>query len=268
MDMLPGLHEKATLTAPYQRRYLAEAQAQLHGSTPLLVFDNHDNARSIDRFGDGVHDVAIAKLVAALLYTTRAAALTYYGAEIGMRTTPPTRREDVKDPIGISGWPVQKGRDGERTPMQWTPGAQAGFSTNPHTWLPIPPSHREVNVETERADPDSLFNWTRRLIALRRSNAALASGAMRMLGADDAQLLIYARTAAASHQTVIVALNMSDQPRLVHLEVGQSDVAAARPIAAVRARTLLTTDPSLQGEVALADLELAPYAVWIAAVRG
>src|SRR5256885_10016305 len=62
----------------------------------------------------------------------------------------------------------EKGRDGERTPMQWdTSNAQAGFSTNPKTWLPVPPDHRTVNVRTESADPDSLLNWHRRLIALR-----------------------------------------------------------------------------------------------------
>ena len=101
------------------------------------MFDNHDNPRSITRYGDGVHDMAIAKTVAAMLLTTRATALTYYGAEIGMPTTPPTRKEDVKDPIGITGWPKEKGRDGERTPMQWTPGFDAGFSTAKKTWLPV-----------------------------------------------------------------------------------------------------------------------------------
>ena len=44
-----------------------------------------------------------------------------------MKTTPPTRKEDVKDPVGLTGWPKEKGRDGERTPMQWTPGPNAGF---------------------------------------------------------------------------------------------------------------------------------------------
>ena len=63
-----------------------------------------------------------------------------------MPTTTPTRKEDVKDPIGITGWPKEKGRDGERTPMQWTAGPQAGFSTNPNTWLPIPSNYKTINV--------------------------------------------------------------------------------------------------------------------------
>ena len=53
--------------------------------------------------------------------------LFYYGDEIGMKTTPPTSRDEVKDPVGVRGWPKEKGRDGERTPMQWNTRANAGF---------------------------------------------------------------------------------------------------------------------------------------------
>ena len=117
MDMLLGFSNK--LDAPAFRKYIEEAETQLHGSQPLFVFDNHDNPRSIDRYGDGAHNLQIAKLLASVLLTTRSTALMYYGEELGMATSTPTRREDVKDPIGITGWPREKGRDGERTPMQW-----------------------------------------------------------------------------------------------------------------------------------------------------
>ena len=98
----------------------------MHGSQPLLVFDNHDNVRSWERYGDGVHNQSIAKLIATMLLTTRATALMYYGEELGMTTSTPTRVEDVKDPIGKTGWPKEKGRDGERTPMQWDAYGSAG----------------------------------------------------------------------------------------------------------------------------------------------
>ena len=86
---------------------------------PTFVISNHDIARSYDRYGDGQHNDQIAKLMAGLYLTLRGTPIMYYGEEIGMKTTPPTRKEDVKDPIGRSGWPKEKGRDGERTPMQW-----------------------------------------------------------------------------------------------------------------------------------------------------
>ncbi len=156
MDMLIGFHgDHAKLDAADFRQHIEEVETQIHGSQPLIVFDNHDNVRAIDRYGDGTHDDQINKLLATMLFTTRATSLMYYGQEIGMHTTTPTRREDVRDPIGITGWPKKKGRDGERTPMQWTPGPQAGFSTNPHTWLPIPPSYKTINVAVESKDPNS-----------------------------------------------------------------------------------------------------------------
>ena len=73
----------------------------------------------------------ITKLLATMLFTTKATALMYYGEEIGMATTTPTRREDVKDPIGITGWPKEKGRDGERTPMQWDTSAAGRIQHQP-----------------------------------------------------------------------------------------------------------------------------------------
>ena len=74
---------------------------------------------SYDRYGDGQHNDQIAKLLATLYLTLRGTPILYYGEELGMENNDPKRREDVKDPIGQRGWPKEKGRDGERTPMQW-----------------------------------------------------------------------------------------------------------------------------------------------------
>ena len=174
-------------------------ETELDGHQPLLVFDNHDNTRSWDRFGDGAtpeNKLRIAKLIATILYTTRSTALTYYGAEIGMTTHTPTRKEDVRDPIGITGWPKEKGRDGERTPMQWTPNPPAaGFSTNPHTWLPIGADYPTVNVQSEIGQPDTLLTWTHNLIDLRRGYPALHDGGIVMLDTTNPSVLSYVRTA-------------------------------------------------------------------------
>src|SRR2546429_415048 len=239
MDTLVGLGSK--LDAGSFRQHLIEAATQIHHSQPLLVFDNHDNVRSWERFGDGVHNDAIARIVAALLLTSRATALLYQGEEIGQRTATPTRVEDVRDPIGITGWPKEKGRDGERTPMQWdTSNAQAGFSTNPRTWLPVPPDYRTLNVQTESADPQSLLNWHRRLIALRRSNSALRNGRTVMLDQTNASVLTYARVAAHGG-TIIVSLNMSGKEQSVSLG------APAAGLAGTRCRALLSSPAGLEG---------------------
>ena len=97
--------------------------------------------------------------MAALLLMPRATPQMYYGEEIGMRTTPPVRVEDVHDPIGRKGWPAEKGRDGERTPMRWDTSKNAGFSAGPKTWLWIPPSASTYNVAVQNKAPDSLLNF-------------------------------------------------------------------------------------------------------------
>jgi alpha-glucosidase len=259
MDMLVGY--KSSYSAPHFRQTIGEAETELNASQPLFVFDNHDNPRSITRYGDGVHDVAIAKTVAAMLLTTRATALTYYGAEIGMPTTPPTRKEDVKDPIGITGWPKEKGRDGERTPMQWTPGPDAGFSTAKTTWLPIPPSYKTINVQTESANPDSLLNWYKQLIALRRTNVTLHDGGFATLETSKPDVLAYVRTPPKGSAPVVVAINMSSRPQTVSLNV------AAFGGTGKMAKTLAASEASLRRLTSTESVMLPAYSAWVAEVR-
>ncbi len=261
MDMLVGFGRDEKLSAPYFRQYITEAETQLNGSQPLFVFDNHDNTRSVDRFGDGTHNVEIAKVIATALLTTRASAMTYYGAELAMPTTVPTRKEDVKDPIGITGWPKEKGRDGERTPMQWTPGPQAGFSTDPQTWLPIPASFKQINVQTESADPNSLLNWYKELAGLRNTNPALHNGGIVMLNRDDQDVLAWVRTAPAGAQPVVCAMNMSGSPKTISLNLTEAGVQGSK------AHTLAASDASLKGITAFRSVTLPPYSSWVASVQ-
>ena len=259
MDTLVGLGNRLDATTFRQR--LIESQTELHDSPPLVVFDNHDNGRSWDRFGDGVHDPQIARIVAALLLTTRATALMYQGQEIGQRTATPRRVEDVRDPLGVRGWPGDKGRDGERTPMQWdATNPQAGFSTSPHTWLPVTADYPRVNVRTESADPDSLLNWYRRLIALRRSNEALRNGRMVMLDPANASVLTYARVGGGG-ETVIVSLNMSPQPQKPALGLAQAGLRGSQ------LRTLLSSPRAIADAAADQPINLPPYAAWVAELR-
>jgi alpha-glucosidase len=234
MDTLVGFHREGggvtdaknvQLNLAHFRQTITEMETALDGHQPLLVFDNHDNTRSWDRFGDGAtpeNKLRIAKLIATILYTTRSAGLTYYGAEIGMVTHVPTRKEDVRDPIGITGWPKQKGRDGERTPMQWTPNPpSAGFSTNPHPWLPIGSDYPTINVQSETGKPDSLLTWTHDMIDLRRSYPALHDGGITFLDTTNPGALTYVRTKPSGSggpmtQPVFVSVNFTDKPQIVH----------------------------------------------------
>jgi alpha-glucosidase len=261
MDMLIGFHGvHAKLSVADFRQHIEEVETQIHGAQPLIVFDNHDNVRAIDRYGDGIHDDQINKLLVTMLFTTRATSLMYYGQEIGMHTTTPTRRDDVRDPIGITGWPNEKGRDGERTPMQWTPGPQAGFSTNPHTWLPIPPSYKTINVAVESKDPDSQLNWFKHLIALRRDVPALHSGIMTMLDTSNPDVLSYVRS-TGSGPAVVVAMNFTAAPKTITLNLAGSGVTGTT------VKTLAASDATLTSISTLNSITLPPYASWIASVQ-
>jgi len=251
MDMLVGFGRSEYTPAHFRPR-LEAAETELGGNQPLFVFDNHDNPRSIDRYGDGKHDVAIAKGVAAILLGSRATAMTYYGAPIGMRTETPTRKEDVRDPIGIAGWPEEKGRDGERTPMQWTAGARVGFSTNPDTWLPVPANHQMINVAGEEAEPNSLLTWYRALIHLRATDPALRDGDMVMIDTANPDVLAWRRDAPNGGKTV-VAINMTDHPATLDLGAGDTLETLAVSGAAPRQDGASVTLPAFVSWIAKAE---------------
>jgi alpha-glucosidase len=229
------------------RKQIAEVDAAT--GWPTFVISNHDIARSYDRYGDGKHNDEIAKLMAALYLTLRGSPIIYYGEEIGMKTTPPTRREDVKDPIGRKGWPKEKGRDGERTPMQWDDSANAGFSKGT-PWLPVPPTYKTHNVAEESKDPDSVLEFYKSVLKLRHTNAALLNGKYKAINEQDANVLSYLRV--DGDQAVVVALNMSDAPRKVSVDLKRRGFASIKD--------LLTTEKSAaRGQ----EISLQPFGVYI-----
>ncbi len=222
------------LSAPDFRRLLDEIDRNTAGGQPHYFFSNHDQPRQWDRYGDGVHNDQIAKLMAALLLTTRATPLMYYGEEIGMRTTTPVRKEDVQDPIGKIGWPEEKGRDGERTPMQWDASKNAGFSTAERPWLPVPPSSAEYNVKAESQDPGSILSFYKQLLALRRNEPALRDGRYLPVNREDPFVLAYLRKNAGSGDAILVVLNMSAESKTVRFDLAADGIkeSTARPLIA------------------------------------
>jgi alpha-glucosidase len=247
------------LSAPKFRELFKEIEANSAHGQPEYFFSNHDQRRQWDRYGDGKHNDQIAKLVAVLELATRGTPQMYYGEELGMRTTDPTRIEDVHDPIGKRGWPKEKGRDGERTPMQWSPGPNAGFtSPGVKPWLPIPPSAREYNVQTESQDPDSIYNAYKRLLSLRRTNAALRDGAQTTIDNNDPDVFAFLRRDGVS--TVLVALNMSAHDRQVNFDLATLGIhiSTLRP---------LYSSPAQPPTISSEHVVLAPFAALVAQVQ-
>ncbi len=252
MDMQVGFLNKLDVKTMRQR--IDDAEHKIDGNQPLFVFDNHDNERSLNRYGDGKHDLDIARVVATLLLTTRSTALMYYGEELGMTTTVPTRIEDVKDPVGRTGWPRDKGRDGERTPMQWDGSAEAGFTTSNQPWLPIPASAKTVNVADEVKDSDSLLNWYKMLIALRRTNPTMHNGDLTMLNTDNDKVLSWMRQ-DAGHPTIVVACNFTADAQTIDLSSQGK-----------QAKTLVKS-PGMSDPASLDKVELKPFGVYIGEVQ-
>ncbi len=216
---------------------------------PTFVISNHDIVRSYDRYGDGQHNDDIAKLMAALYLTLRGTPILYYGEEIGMKTTPPSRKEDVKDPKGRTGWPNDKGRDGERTPMQWDESDNAGF-TKAKPWLPVPPTAKTHNVADEQKDPASIFSFYKQLLKLRHTNKELLDGSYLPVNQNDQNVLSYLRV--FEDQAVLVALNMSGTAQKINYELKRNGFASAKPLAT-------TGNSSSSGDF----VSLGPYAVFI-----
>ena len=210
------------LSPPEFRRQIAAADTA--GGWPTWVISNHDIERSYNRYGDGAHNDDIAKLMAALYFTLRGTPIMYYGEELGMENNDPKRKEDVKDPKGRTGWPADKGRDGERTPMQWNDAENAGFSTH-EPWLPVPPSYKTHNVAAESKDPNSVLEFYRKVLALRHTNSVLREGNYSALNEEDPNVLSYLRTYKG--KSVLVALNMSGSGQKASFHLGAQGASPA-----------------------------------------
>src|SRR2546425_1842163 len=242
------------VSAPEFRRQIAAVDS---AGWPVYVLSNHDIVRSYNRYGDGQHNDAIAKLMAGLYLTLRGTPIMYYGEEIGMENDDPKRKQDVKDPIGKLGWPEEKGRDGERTPMQWDEGPNAGFS-QATPWLPVPPSYKTHNVATELKDPNSVLQFYQRVLALRHQNRVLLDGEYIALNENNPNVVSYLRR--YKNDAVLVVLNMSGTEQQVSFDLKPQGFSSQK------ATTLFTTDSQQAKEINPSQLPLKPFAVYVATI--
>jgi alpha-glucosidase len=161
---------------------------------------NHDHKRVSSRIG-----IEQSRLAAMLLLTLRGTPFIYYGDEIGM--------QDVSIPIEKMQDPWEKtepgkGRDPQRSPMQWNSNLFAGFSLV-EPWLPVSMNYKEVNIDSEQIDPHSVLNLYRNLISLRTNNFALSIGTLKFMNNTSSDFLIYSREYYNDH--FIIALNFSEK---------------------------------------------------------
>ena len=210
---------------PELKASIAKWQQGLHGAGwNSLFWNNHDLPRIVSRWGDdGAHRADSAKALAVVLHGLQGTPYIYQGEELGM-TNAPFGPQDWRDLESLNAYrelcqtgtpppqalaAVQRmARDNARTPMQWTAGPNAGFTTGT-PWMRVNPNYTAINAEAALADPASVFYTYQKLIALRKANPVFAAGDFKLLCPGDTQVFAYLRRGGG--QTMLVAANLSGQ---------------------------------------------------------
>lgn len=204
-----------------------------------LFLENHDQPRSINRFGDTKkYFKESAKELAMILLTLRGTPFLYQGEEIGMTDYPLFQPEEYKDPVNF--WLLDLlpkfhfskkktlqlihncNRDNARTPMQWGKGENADFTSGDETWLPVNPNYPEINVEVEEKDPDSILSFYRQLIQFRKEEPALLYGTFEPIKTKGSIMAFY-RSYQGEMLFVLLNLTKKNQrlPHKISSLVGQ-----------------------------------------------
>ncbi len=183
------------------------------GGWPCNVLSNHDLLRSIDRFPWRTNREEKAKVAATLLLTMMGTPFIYYGEEIGMHNTHVSKKQ-IRDPLGKRYWPLFTGRDKARTPMQWNPEPNGGFTTG-KPWLPLNRDFSSRNVKQQEGEPYSLLNHYRNLIKLRRSHEPLHRGSWLPVTNGQRGILAYFRK--TGEERMLVILNFTGRQKTFSL---------------------------------------------------
>ena len=231
-----------------------------------LYWNNHDQPRVVSRFGDDSprYRVRSAQMLGAVLHLHRGTPYIYQGEEIGMTNAPFGAIEDFRDIEALGQYaqavthegraPEQvltvlraRGRDNARTPMQWDASPAAGFTTGT-PWLAVNPNYPEVNAAAAAKDPESVYHFYRRLIALRHAEPAVVHGDFTMLLPHDERLYAFTRT-------------LGDTSLLVIGNFSGDTAAAAIDDAAAWADTelVLTNATAPSGELVLQPWQVVVY---------
>jgi glucan 1,6-alpha-glucosidase len=191
-----------------------------------LFWDNHDLPRIVSRWGDdGAYRVPSAKMLAAVLHGMQGTPYIYQGEELGMTNVRFDSIEEYRDIETLNmyyerldaGYDKKdimesiyaKSRDNARTPMQWSAQRNAGFTTGT-PWLGLNPNYSEINAEKEINDPDSVYQFYRRLIELRKTCPVFTDGKFELLLPEDEQIFAYTRTDQETE--MLVCANFKREP--------------------------------------------------------
>jgi oligo-1,6-glucosidase len=229
-----------------------------------LYLNNHDQPRMVSRFGnDTDYRVESAKMLATFLHTLKGTPYIYQGEELGMTNVRFATIDDYRDietlnmyreKVVENGEDVAKvmqsiyvkGRDNARTPMQWDDSEHAGFTTGT-PWLKVNPNYQEINAKAAVSDPNSVFQYYRRLIGLRKENPIMVYGSYDLILAEHEQIYAYVREYEG--QKLLIMLNFSGEEALFELPEGIG----------YKEKRLFINNYEVNGDDAIESILLKPY---------
>lgn len=270
-----GKYAKNRVYLPDLKRVMTEWQDKMAtcGGWNSLYWSNHDQARAVSRFGNESPEwrEKSAKMLGLCLHLMQGTPYVYEGEEIGMTNAHFSSIEQYVDvealdiyrdfterkdfsPADTLELLALKSRDNARTPMQWTAGHAAGFTTG-EPWIQTSGNEGEINVEAAMADPDSVWHFYQRLIALRHERASVTDGRYELLAPADEKVYAYLRR--AEDETLVVLCNFSDE-----------EVAFELPaeVAWDASELVISNEAEAAAELAR-TVALAPYAAHVYAIH-
>lgn len=198
------------------------------GGWNAVFWCNHDQPRAVSRFGDDKkYWKESAKMLASCTHLMRGTPYIYQGEELGMTNAYYQKLSDYQDVESLNYYEIlvgegksreealqilgERSRDNGRTPMQWKNEVYAGFSAQ-KPWLKSPDNYRKINVETELQDEDSVLNYYRKLVALRKEYPVISEGDIRFLETEEENLLAYERVLGEEKLTVLCSFSGQELP--------------------------------------------------------
>jgi len=265
LDQGAHKYDLRPLKLPALKASMAAWQTGLAGrGWNSLYFGNHDQPRSLSRFGDdGEHRVASAKTLATVLHLHQGTPYVYQGDELGMANAPFAAIGDYRDIQALNFYAeaaaragadlpalllamARMSRDQGRTPVQWDASQSAGFTTGT-PWIAVNPDYDQVNAAAEVGDPASVFEHYRQLIALRHADSVVTDGDFALLLGDHPAIWAFLRRGPGAE--LLVAANFSSGAVKASLPLDSGWAAAPVVLANL-------PDAPLRS---LPDLELRPW---------
>ena len=194
-----------------------------------LYFCNHDQPRIVSRLGDesDAYRELSAKCIATCLHMMQGTPYVYQGEELGMTNTVFNSVDDFRDLESINAYRelvesglytdedmfpkiAHKSRDNARTPMQWDASENAGFTTGT-PWIAVNPNYKKINVEDQLKREDSVFNYYKKLIRLRKENEIIVYGNYELLLPEDENIFAYVRSLDGKKLLTVCNFSKSEQ---------------------------------------------------------